>query len=123
MRAQGITNFPDPVTGPDGDEGMSIGTAPGSQTTTVEGVPFSGPRFEAAVKTCKLFGGGSSPPAVSESQKLQLFHFAECMRAHGVTKYPDPVFPPGGGIERPGAPGLNLNAPAVQRAVKLCNRA
>jgi hypothetical protein len=44
------------------------------------------------------------------------------MRAHGVSNYPDPVFPPGGGIERPDLSGLNLNSPAVQRAIKVCNR-
>jgi hypothetical protein len=121
MRHHGVPNFPDPTTGP-GGEGLSVSVAVGNtNTTTVAGIPFSGPVFEAAIKTCKFFGGGSGPAPVSESQKLQLFHFAECLRAHGVPSYPDPVFPPGGGIERPDVPGLNLNAPSVQRAIKLCN--
>jgi hypothetical protein len=122
MRAHGVPGFPDPVKG-SGGEGLSVSvSATGGGRTTIGGIPFSGPVFEAAIKSCKFFGGGGAPSAVSESQKIQLFHFAACMRAHGVTNYPDPVFPSGGGIERPSAPGLDLNAPAVQRAVKLCNR-
>ena len=122
MRAHGIRNFPDPVEGA-GGEGLSVSVGVGSETTTIGGIPFSGPAFESAIKACKFFGGGSAPAPISESQKLQLFHFAECMRAHGLSDYPDPVFPPGGGIERPSAPGLNVNSPAFQRAAKLCNRA
>ena len=120
MRAHGVPGFPDP-TNSGGGEGISVVSSPGSGTTTIGGVPFSGPVFEAAIKTCKFFGGGSGPPAVSESQKLQLFHFSECIRAHGVPNYPDPVFPPGGGIERPSVPGLNVDSPSFQRAIKLCN--
>jgi hypothetical protein len=121
MRAHGVPNFPDPTQG-SGGEGLSVSQEVGSDTTTVGGIPFSGPVFEAAITTCKFFGGGSAPPAVSESQKLQMFRFAECLRAHGVPNYPDPVFPAGGGIERPSVPGLNLNSPSFQRAAKLCNR-
>jgi hypothetical protein len=121
MRAHGVPNFPDPTKG-SGGEGISVRSSPGSNTTTIGGIPFSGPVFEAAIKTCKFFGGGSGPPPISESQKLQLFHFAECMRKHGVPSYPDPVFPPGGGIGRPSVPGLSLDSPAVRRAASICNR-
>ncbi|HWF35259.1 MAG TPA: hypothetical protein VG295_07795, partial [Solirubrobacteraceae bacterium] len=91
-------------------------------TLTVNGVGFSGPAFTAAERTCKLFGGGSSPPSISESQKIAAFHFARCMRAHGVPGYPDPVFPATGGIGRPSAPGVSRDAPAVTRAAAACNR-
>ena len=121
MRAHGVPNFPDPTKG-SGGEGLSVLIPVGGGATTIGGIPFSGPVFEAATKTCKFFGGGSAPPAVSESQKQQLFHFAECMRAHGVPNYPDPAFPPGGGIERPSAAGLSVDSPSFQRAIKLCNR-
>ncbi len=120
MRAHGVPNYPDPVGGA-GGEGFSITKALGSAVTSVNGIPFSGPAFESAVKTCKLFGGGGAPPPVSESQKLQLFAFARCMRAHGVPGYPDPTFPPGGGIERNFPAGVNPDSPAFQRAVKACN--
>jgi hypothetical protein len=121
MRAHGVPNFPDPTEG-SGGEGLSVNQSVGSDTITVGGIPFSGPVFDAAIKTCRFFGGGSAPPPVSESQKLQLFRFAACMRAHGVPNYPDPVFPAGGGIERPGAAGINPNSPSFQHAIKFCNR-
>jgi hypothetical protein len=122
MRAHGVPNYPDPTKGP-GGEGFSISTSPGSDTLTVEGITFSGPAFHAAEKTCKLFGGGSGPPPISESQKIAEFHFAQCMRKHGVPNFPDPEFPAGGGVERPSVPGLNRDSPAFQHAVARCNNA
>ena len=121
MRAHGVPNFPDPTQGP-GGEGMTINQSPGSSTLTVDGIPFSGPAFVVAEKTCELFGGGTAARPISESQKLALFHFAECMRKHGVPNYPDPKFPSGGGIMQPSAPGLNRNPPAVEHATGVCNK-
>lgn len=124
MRAHGVPNFPDPTRGPDGGgEGFTISATPGSPNLSVDGVTFSGPVFTAAEKTCKLFGGGTAPPPITESQKLAMFHFAECMRAHGVPNYPDPVFPAGGGVQRQNASGINRDSPAFQHAVSICNRA
>jgi len=122
MRAHGVTNFPDPITG-SGGQGFSISATPGSSTLRVNGTTFSGPAFTAAEETCKLFGGGTGPPAVSEKQKVQLVDFARCMRAHGVSGWADPTFPPGGGIEQGGLPNpTDRNAPQVMRAAKTCNR-
>jgi hypothetical protein len=100
---------------------MSISSSPGSATLTVEGIPFSGPAFQAAERTCKLFGGGTGPAPISESQKLAMFAFARCMRSHGAPHYPDPVFPAGGGIERGTGGGKDSSGPAFVSAVKYCN--
>jgi hypothetical protein len=121
MRSHGVPNYPDPTKGP-GGEGFSVNSSPGSDTLTVDGISFSGPAFQTAEKTCKLFGGGTSPPPISESQKLAALHFAQCMRKHGVPNYSDPTFPPGGGISRTVLPGLNVQSPAVRRAAAACNR-
>ncbi len=121
MRAHGVSNFPDPSRGP-GGEGFSISESVAGGPLTVDGISFSGPAFTAAEKTCKLFGGGTAPPPVSESQKLAMFHFAQCMREHGVPSYPDPSFAPGGrGVNRNLPSGLNTNAPAFQHAAASCN--
>lgn len=121
MRAHGVPNFPDPRTG-SGGEGFSITSTPGSDQLNVDGITLSGPAFEEAEKTCRLFGGSTQPPPITEQQKLQMYAFAKCMRTHGVPNYPDPVFPAGGGVERPDVPGLNRSSPAFQNAVKTCNK-
>ncbi len=124
MRSHGVPNFPDPTRGPNGGgEGFSISSSPGSSIVTIDNVSFGGPAFTSAEKTCKLFGGGTSPPPISESQKLARFHFAQCMREHGVSRYPDPVFPAGGGVAQPNVSPSEINSPAFERATALCNRA
>jgi hypothetical protein len=42
------------------------------------------------------------------------------MRRHGVTNYPDPTFPAGGGIVDQTPPGVNPDAPAFKNAEKIC---
>jgi len=118
MRSHGVPNFPDPFSG----GGFSIGVTPGSSNVTIDGIAFGGPAFEAAVKTCKLFGGGAAPPPLSASQKQKMVAFAECMRAHGVPNFPDPTFPSGGGVKRSFPAGVIPSSPAFQRASKACGR-
>jgi hypothetical protein len=115
MRAHGVPSFPDP-TESSGGEGLSVSKSPGSQVITVAGVAFTGPAFEAAAKTCHFGPGGGPHPAISEAQKKALVHFAQCMRAHGIAGFSDPIFPPGGGIEesRPDP------SPAEQHAAATC---
>ncbi len=67
MRAHGVPNYPDPTVG-SGGEGFQIMSSPGSSVLTVDGVTFAGPAFEAAEKTCKLFGGGNGPGAIPAAQ-------------------------------------------------------
>lgn len=121
MRSHGAPNFPDPTKGP-GGEGFAISATPGSSVLTVDGIAFNGPAFETAVRTCKLFGGGTAPPPISESQKLVALALAQCMRRHGVPNFPDPTFPAAGGIKRQLPTGVTINTPAFQQASKACGR-
>ena len=76
MRAHGVPNFPDPGKGAGGSEGMTV-LLTGSSVVTVHGIPFSGPAFEAAKKTCGFMSdGGNGPPQLSESYRLAALHFA-----------------------------------------------
>ena len=121
MRSHGVANFPDPTTGSGGGEGFSVAQTPGSSALSVDGVVFSGPTFQAAVKTCRFFGGGSGPPRLTEAQKKAFIAKARCIREHGVPSFPDPVFGPGGqGVGINLRPGLNGDSPAIRQAAKAC---
>ena len=100
MRANGLSNFPDPSQG-SGGLGFPGGVALSSTgQLTVDGITFSGPALKKAQAGCKEFlpGGGGPPPALSAKQERQALEFARCMRAHGVTNFPDP----GSGATGPG---------------------
>ena len=116
MRSHGVPNFPDPNAG----EGFSVNGSPDSSTMTIDGTTFGGPTFEAAVKTCQLFGGGTSPPPLSASQKKNALAFAKCMRTHGVPNFPDPTFPAGGGIAVKVPNGLDRSSPTFTEARATC---
>ena len=79
MRAHGVTNFPDPT-----GHGINIGGT---------GIDPRSPAFQAAQKVCfKLLpGGGPQSHAASAQQIKQADRTAQCMRAHGITGYPDPI--------------------------------
>jgi hypothetical protein len=69
----------------------------------------------------KLPNGGQ-PPKLSASQKQAMLRFSQCMRAHGVTNFPDPTF---GAAGRPDLKigqslGLDPNSPTFQSAQKQC---
>ncbi len=70
--------------------------------------------------------GGSNGPAVrsSGSNKAQFVAYAQCMRNHGVSDFPDPTTPPGGGVAFSihGGPGSDLNPtnPAFKAANQAC---
>ncbi|MGO9976164.1 MAG: hypothetical protein ACLP01_25850 [Solirubrobacteraceae bacterium] len=114
MRANGVPNFPDPSEG----SGIPLGTSPA---------------FEAAQKACRhlLPDGGSVAPAI-EAQKLQIFAIARCMRAHGVSGFPDPIgtppASPAGYILIVGVRGailaipstINPQSPAFKQAAAAC---
>jgi hypothetical protein len=130
MRRDGVPNFPDP--------GLSIS----GPHNSMAGIEFpttinpSSPAFEAAQAACgKLLPGGGPPAQASEQQREQLFATAKCMRAHGVSGFPDPVIssapptlPAGGGMVS-GIGDLYLvvpntigvNSPAFKQAAKACH--
>ena len=60
--------------------------------------------------------GGSSTPRTSSSHANVFIAFSKCMRAHGVTNFPDPT---GHGINI-GRAGIDPRSPAFQAAQKTC---
>ena len=63
----------------------------------------------------KSAGGGSSRLTAALAQALQL---SRCMRAHGITGYPDPNGQ--GTISVAAGPGIDPRSPLFQRAQRAC---
>jgi hypothetical protein len=126
MRSHGVANFPDPTT-----SGGSVSFSLKSSS----GINPASPAFEAAQSACgSLESGGATgsgkPSGATESEMLAT---SECMRAHGVSGFPDPTTTP------PRSPGgysgvmtrngvsfaipstIDIESPAVKRAATVCH--
>ena len=127
MRANGVSNFPDPTPG---KGSFVIGAS--------TGINVKSPAFRAAQTKCSRllhsFGlPGSGAPASAQTM-AKLLRIAVCMRAHGITQFPDPKaslpssLPPAGPrvitdfdgaiLEFP--PTLNMQAPAYRQSLTAC---
>ena len=107
MQAQGITDFPDPRTA-------------GPQDKNLPGLDVNSPRFLAAQTACQQYREPdvTTSPAQRAQLEADLLRFAQCMRSHRVTNFPDPNPDPNtqGDFNLAGT-GLNQDSPtAPQRA-------
>ena len=83
MRSHAVPNFPDPkVTG---NSIQILGSSSGINTQA--------PAFKSAQQSCKhrLPGGGSPSHHQIAQAKAQLLTISQCMRAHGISGFPDPT--------------------------------
>ena len=85
MRANGVSNFPDPQSG-------------GGFAFHASAEVVSSPTFEAAQAKCQRLlpgpgdaGGPSSSPQEKAQALAQLRGVAQCMRRHGISDFPDPT--------------------------------
>jgi len=115
MRDHGVTNFPDPqVTTTPGGSGVALKMA-------VPAADAQSPNFKPARKACQSIlpapGSGSDRHGPS---KQVLLAFAQCLRSHGVSNFPDPN--PEGQLtqEMITAAGVDVKAPSVFTAAKAC---
>jgi hypothetical protein len=110
MRRHGVPNFPDP----NGQGQVSIKSG--------SGIDPRSPKFKAAQQTCQklLPNGGEQSPAQQAQQLRQATAFAECMRKHGVSNFPDPSSSGGIQISPNSGSGLDPNSPTFQNAQKAC---
>ncbi|MDP9258501.1 MAG: hypothetical protein M3Q31_18410 [Actinomycetota bacterium] len=86
MRSHGVSNFPDPkqVGG-----GIQVsGSAPG--------IDPKSPLFVSAQQSCRhLLPGGGRPTHARQQQALaRMLRISQCMRAHGISGFPDPTLAP-----------------------------
>jgi hypothetical protein len=127
MREHGVPNFPDPKSG---GGGVQLTIGPNT------GVDPRSPSFQAAQSSCRRFqpGIGKMSAHASAQARAHLLQVAECMRAHGISGFPDPqsgappsspsgysavLGTPGGFIAIPQS--VNVQSPAFQHAAAACN--
>jgi hypothetical protein len=112
MRAHGISDFPDPSS----QGGIALNGGPGTDLN-----PGS-PRFKAANNACKslLPPQKALSPAQQAAARAQALKYARCMRAHGISDFPDPNGQ--GGIVLSPKPGGDLDPhnPRFQAANRAC---
>ena len=100
MRAHGVSDFPDPTAG----GGFHVPA----------GVKRK-PQFVSASEACQDdLSGGLSAKHVTVREELK---YAECMRAHGIRNFPDPM--PGGGFRITNTT-VNTHSPQFEAATRAC---
>jgi hypothetical protein len=77
-----------------------------------------------ALSACALPGAAAAKPSPSPDPQAQMLKFAECMRANGVTDFPDPSTSAGGGtdIHFKAGSGVDPKDPAFQKAEAACSK-
>ena len=118
IRAHGVTNFPDPS----GGGGIRI----------PDDINPLSPAFKRAQRACQSLMPGGAIGHATEQDKQAMLHTAQCMRAYGITGFPDPVTtPPSNPVGlafafgRPGAfivvpDSVAPQSPRFKQAAKAC---
>lgn len=105
MRSHGVPRFPDP----DSNGHLGAAGGPGS------GVDPQSTQYQAATQACRSLMPGQSGPHFSPN-RAQNLKFAQCMRAHRISDFPDPN--PDGTFGSGG--NLDPNSPQYQAANNAC---
>jgi hypothetical protein len=117
MRIHGVPNFPDP---------SSRGGVPKSAVIAALNA-VSGSQSQHAQNACShlLPAGGSLSgqpnPTVTLEQEQYYLKAAACMRAHGITNFPDPIFP-GGHVELPDHGDIDEHTVQYTQANETCRK-
>jgi hypothetical protein len=117
MRKNGVPNFPDPDS--KGRIKITSGDSAGGQKI---GVDVNSPQFKRAAQACqKLLPNNGRPTAAQQAKEQQaLLKYAQCMRAHGVPKFPDPKA--GGALVLGKKAGVDPNTPQFKAAAQTCQK-
>jgi hypothetical protein len=102
IRAHGVQSFPD----------WAVSSVDGQFELHVPGSFKSEPQFMSALQACRRdLPGGAPTKHVNVREEL---NFAICVRAHGITDFPDPL--PGGGFNLL----FDTNSPQFDAAARAC---
>jgi len=112
MQSHGDPNFPNPKQGPGG--AWLYPVTPQTQQYV------GGPAFDTAQRACrKVQPNQGITPAQRQAALDQLLKLARCMRAHGITSFPDPTSHGGGiGLQ---IGNIDVSSPVFQAAAKTCH--
>ena len=79
LRAHGVPNYPDP---------NASGGPPNAKQL------IASPQGQAAVRACSYWGNRIHNDVAAQNQAVmgEYVRFAQCMRAHGLPNFPDPVY-------------------------------
>ena len=115
MRSHGVPNFPDPAS--------SGGIPKPAAVSALHAV--SNAQADAAETACQHFAAGESlagqkVQTITTRQQQDYLKAAACMRSHGITTFPEPVFS-NGQVEFPMLEHLvDLNSPQFKAAYDVC---
>jgi hypothetical protein len=114
MRSHGVLSFPDSA---------SLGSSPGikvakGQIERVNRSEAASSTFQAARRASAKYYPPTAPIQHVSTQEMQrLLAVSRCMRAHGVSSFPDPD-PTTGELTTPA--GIDRNSPVVVAALQAC---
>jgi hypothetical protein len=112
MRAHGIKAFPDP----NAQGELALNEGPGT------GIDPKSPQFKAADNACKslLPPRKTLSPAQQAAAKAQALKYSQCMRAHGISDFPDPDSQGNFQVQGNAGSDLDPHNPRFQAAGKAC---
>jgi hypothetical protein len=111
IRSHGVPNYPDPESGgslPKGNAqafGVSDSQFQAAESACKDLLPSSDTDFNASLTQC--LENGDCPPAVVQRALTEGRKFAQCMRAQGVSNWPDPT------IDSMGRPSFQVTAAGI----------
>lgn len=113
MRSHGVPNFPDP---PPSFNGKFPGSSP-------QQLGVSESRIRAATGACQnLLPAVQGQAPLTAQDQHDYLRAAACMRSHGITSFPDPVFS-GGGVSFPTpSSSIDTSSPQFTQARQICER-
>ena len=110
MRSNGVANYPDP-----NSKGQILMTP-----NVWKEVDIGSPQFTQTAKTCAKLAPETTITAQQTQQLLsQGLKYSACMRAHGITNYPDPSTA-GGGLVIGAIPKADADLPQFLAAKQAC---
>jgi hypothetical protein len=116
MRSHGVPNFPDPSGGG--------GISKPAIVSALQAVSSS--QAQAAQNACNHLLpagglGGQASQTVTAQDQHDYLNAAACMRSHGITNFPDPVFS-GGNVSFPIPSTINTNSTQFTQARQKCEK-